>query len=229
MRLFLNERPLRIFKPQEWVHSHQYDLTLDGKADFENVKLAGRVLVVSEDERDIIPLIYLYLNNPKKLKKLTALHWVTDNYKGTREITKQQFKIVKAAGGLVTKDNLALLIFRLGKWDLPKGKLEKGEETEVGAVREVEEECNIKAALGPKIVSTWHCYLNSDVQELPILKKTTWYHMTCVDDSQMAPQTEEGIEDIQWMTQREVEIAMKNTYGSIKEVFEQFATHSPVH
>lgn len=55
-----------------------------------------------------------------------------------------QYKNIEAAGGLVLRsDGHFLGIFRLGKWDLPKGKAEKGESMETTALREVEEECGI--------------------------------------------------------------------------------------
>src|SRR3982751_3416807 len=57
----------------------------------------------------------------------------------------KKFKIVKAGGGLVVnEENKILMIFRRGKWDLPKGKLDKGETLEQCAVREVEEETGLK-------------------------------------------------------------------------------------
>src|SRR4051812_48020306 len=57
----------------------------------------------------------------------------------------KKFTIIRAAGGLVVNDGGEMLfIFRRGKWDLPKGKLEEGEDLEECAVREVEEETGLK-------------------------------------------------------------------------------------
>ena len=54
--------------------------------------------------------------------------------------TKTEFKLILAAGGLVKKQQDYLFIYRNGKWDLPKGKLENNETFSQCALREVEEE-----------------------------------------------------------------------------------------
>ena len=52
------------------------------------------------------------------------------------DLFKSQFKWIEAAGGVVLNDtNEILLIYRLDKWDLPKGKLEKGEEPNEAAIK----------------------------------------------------------------------------------------------
>jgi ADP-ribose pyrophosphatase YjhB (NUDIX family) len=129
----------------------------------------------------------------------------------------ERCKIIDAAGGLVRNEKGELLmIFRNGKWDLPKGKIEKDETPEVAAVREVEEECGIKKL---KIIKplqiTFHTYLHN---EKFVLKKTHWYEMTCADDKKLKPQKEEGITDVKWMKEKEVETAMENTFYSILDV-----------
>jgi hypothetical protein len=55
-----------------------------------------------------------------------------------------------------------------------------------------------------------------------MLKKTRWYVMECVDDSNIAPQVEEDIEEIRWMNQKEVFHALQNSYRSIRFVFEEY-------
>ena len=55
-----------------------------------------------------------------------------------------EFKEVDAAGGLVSnKRGDYLLISRNGMWDLPKGHREEGEDIEVTALREVQEETGV--------------------------------------------------------------------------------------
>jgi len=136
-----------------------------------------------------------------------------------KEFVKKQFRIIEAAGGLVRKEENFLLIHRLGKWDLPKGKLEKGESMKEAAIREVEEECGIKVELGEKICNTWHSYLLDGKRTL---KKTAWYSMNCLDDANMQPQKEEGIEQIKWMSEAEASPALFSSYRSIRAVLENY-------
>src|SRR5438034_5163464 len=58
-----------------------------------------------------------------------------------KKIFLKKFSLVVAAGGIVKNENAeVLMIFRRGRWDFPKGKLDRGEKLEDCAVREVEEE-----------------------------------------------------------------------------------------
>jgi ADP-ribose pyrophosphatase YjhB (NUDIX family) len=153
----------------------------------------------------------------KKVSELETIICRTSDYEGLKGYVKSQFKIIKAAGGLVRKRDKFLLIYRLQKWDLPKGKLEKGEGSKEAAVREVYEECTVDAELVDKLCTTWHTYMQEGKR---ILKKTTWYNMNCIDDSNMEPQHVESIEDIKWMTLTQAHKALKNSYRSIQGVME---------
>lgn len=161
----------------------------------------------------------LDLMETKKLKKLYSVTFAVRYLDEAIQFIKDRFKMIKAAGGLVAKDDKMLMIYRLGKWDLPKGKLDKKEKAGSGALREVEEECGLKVALGHKICVTYHSYsLNGN----RIMKKTTWYTMQCLSDQRMKPQLEEGITKLQWMNKAEVNEALKSSYPSIAEVFQQY-------
>lgn len=133
---------------------------------------------------------------------------------------KSHFKEIIAAGGIVEKESQFLFIKRHGKWDIPKGKLEKGESEEEGAIREIEEECNIRE---PKILSkicdTYHHY---ELKGKEILKKSIWYYLKYDGKDQLIPQTEEGITEVRWFSQAEFHEIRKNTFPSIIEVLEQF-------
>ena len=127
------------------------------------------------------------------------------------------FYIIEAAGGLVrnSKDEW-LFIFRNGKWDLPKGKIEKGEAVKEAAIREVEEECGIKGLIITKsLPPTYHTYF---LGKKNILKHTYWFKMEYSGTSMLTPQTEEGITDAQWIVADNMKQIVDNTYNSIKDV-----------
>ena len=83
----------------------------------------------------------------------------------------------------------------------------------------MQEEGNITVKLGRKVCTTWHTYT---MNKHAMLKKTKWYLMDCVDDSKMKPAVEEDIEEIRWMTRKEVYHALEDSYKSISYVFEQY-------
>lgn len=130
---------------------------------------------------------------------------------------KKKLTIIKAAGGLVKNANGEyLFIFRNKKWDLPKGKLEKGEKVKVAAIREVEEECGVKVEKRQaSLCKTYHIYeLNNEV----ILKCTAWYPMKVKGIPKLIPQKEEGIDKAVWLSPKQLTPVIKNTFPSIIEV-----------
>ncbi|MTI19599.1 NUDIX domain-containing protein, partial [Fulvivirga sp. RKSG066] len=133
-----------------------------------------------------------------------------------------KFKVIKAAGGVVRKGDKILMIYRLKKWDLPKGKLEKKEKIGEAAKREVEEECNVKVELKEKLCTTWHTYT---MKRKKVIKRTTWYNMKVLKDKKMQPQVEEDIEEVRWMTPKEVYHGLQNSYKSISFVVDEYFKH----
>jgi len=133
---------------------------------------------------------------------------------------KSMFKLVEAAGGLVKNDKGEyLFIFRKGKWDLPKGKIEKDEPVEIAAIREVEEECGISdLKLTGETAITYHTYF---IRETPVLKPTYWYYMRSSDTSELKPQLEEGITEVRWLSPDEFDIVRANSYESIRDLIEE--------
>jgi len=166
------------------------------------------------------------LNDVKKIisdfvlnEKLQTLFLVGPDPKNLFKEFRKEYKLVKAAGGIVRdKDNRILCIFRRGKWDLPKGKIEKDERRKHAALREVREETGLDTLLIVKrFDKTYHVYTEKNV---PILKKTYWYEMAAVKSEPLKPQTEEDITDIRWFKPDELDEVFKNTYTLIHRLLD---------
>ncbi|WP_333851639.1 NUDIX hydrolase [Epilithonimonas sp.] len=141
---------------------------------------------------------------------------------------RNYFKNIEAAGGVVINpENKILFIHRLGKWDLPKGKIEKGESREVAAVREVEEECGIfNLELKDFINSTYHIYTERDGKK--ILKTTYWFEMFYAGNEKPKPQIEEGINEVGWKNDVEIESQiLPSTFQNIKLILNDFKNRKP--
>ena len=125
--------------------------------------------------------------------------------------------LIEAAGGIAKNEKGEyLFIYRNDKWDLPKGKIEKGEKIKDAAVREVEEECGVRIdELGKKICKTYHVYISRGEV---VLKKTHWFKMRSNDQSKLKPQKEEGITDVRWFKKKKVSTIVENTFPSIMDV-----------
>jgi len=144
----------------------------------------------------------------------------TNNIGKTTELFFGNHKYIEAAGGLVkNQSNEYLFIYRLDKWDLPKGKIEKGESIEEGALREVEEECGIhQLVIQKEIPSTYHTYFRKGK---PHLKRTYWYLMDYNGHEELVPQIEEDITKVEWRSAENLKDIFVNTYGSIEEVLKE--------
>ncbi|HUQ67524.1 MAG TPA: NUDIX domain-containing protein [Flavitalea sp.] len=129
----------------------------------------------------------------------------------------KNFEVIKAAGGAVTDDEgRILLIFRRGKWDLPKGKLEQNEPIELCAEREVKEETGLKhLELRKPLMVTYHTYSEKGTS---ILKETHWFLFDAPGQQKLQPQKEEDISKAEWVEKENTGEYKKNTYQLIKEV-----------
>ena len=217
MILFINDIPVKILKEGEVPDPGHYNYILDASSEpITQAKLINHVCIKNVNEQDFDTLLSL-LNSHVPTNILSVI--VANSILPVKKYLRAKFKIVKAAGGLIRKKEKFLMIYRMKKWDLPKGKREKAETYKRTAVREVQEECNITVKLGRKICTTWHTYT---MNKNAMLKKTRWYLMDGVDDSKMKPALAEDIEEIRWMTRKEVYHALEHSYKSISYVFEQY-------
>jgi ADP-ribose pyrophosphatase YjhB (NUDIX family) len=218
MIVFINDIPVTILGEGNEPDKGRVNLVIDAAVEpLTQAKLLNHVWVknVGETELDLI-LSFLDAKVPTSLR---SLYVSARNYETAKEYLRKRFKVVKAAGGLVRKKDKFLMIYRMKKWDLPKGKRERGEKFRQTAIREVEEECNVSVKLGKKICTTWHTYT---MNNRAIIKKTKWYIMDVVDDTRMRPATTEDIEETRWMNRKEVYHALEHSYKSISHVFEQY-------
>lgn len=135
------------------------------------------------------------------------------------EIT-HKYCYIKAAGGLVkSKKSKHLFIFRRGKWDLPKGKIDQGESLEHAAIREVIEETGLKNVfITHKIDDTFHFY---KAKSKIVIKKTCWFAMKNMGDDTLIPQKEEDIEEAKWVKQDQIKKLKENMFSSVIDIVEK--------
>jgi 8-oxo-dGTP pyrophosphatase MutT (NUDIX family) len=113
------------------------------------------------------------------------------------------------------KDSI-LFIYRRNKWDLPKGKIDKGEGIQVAALREVEEECGIKShKIKSFLTDTYHIF---NMNNKWYLKKTYWFNMQCSTEEKLIPQAEEDITAIEWVNKNDLSKIKSNTYAMITDI-----------
>lgn len=163
----------------------------------------------------ITPFIVELLSDNKKMEMIII---AVDEYESAFNDFLSYFEIIKAAGGIVfNSQGERLFIYRLDKWDLPKGKIENGEEIEDAAMREVEEECGVDdLSIANPLKDTFHIY---KLKDNLILKQTHWFEMNTTYEGKLVPQQEECITKVEWLRDSEVaDKVLKNTYASIKEL-----------
>lgn len=170
--------------------------------------------VVVTDHKDIPNLLKYFYDSDN----IHGLVLKSDDEETLFSMLISQFKSIIAAGGVVFDVNgFVLIIKRFGIWDLPKGKVERGEDVDEAAIREVEEECGISGVtLGEFITPTYHVYT---MKGITILKTTYWYAMNYTGDEQLVPQVAEDITDARWVPLNDLDEYMSNTYQTIRDVF----------
>lgn len=182
--------------------------------EFKNNFLKRDGLFYKYRDKEELKDLVSFFNLLNYIKSLYIIHY---DIELLRNEFKSLFKQIEAAGGLIrNKENKYLFIFRRGKWDLPKGKVDDGESPEIAALREVKEECGLQSiTITRQLISTYHTYIINDSH---ILKKTYWYEMILDKEEIPTPQVEEDITDIKWFSQNEISKVVENTYPSIIDV-----------
>jgi 8-oxo-dGTP pyrophosphatase MutT (NUDIX family) len=193
-KVFVNDKPL--FLTNEITKETDFQLFLLESVDIEQV-----IIKMFQNK---IQKAYLYYPDEKAILKKV----------------KEKIPVCKAGGGLVyNKDGDVLFIFRNGKWDLPKGGIEKGEEIEDTATREVEEETGVtNLVVSHKLQKTYHVFKRNGKYKL---KVTHWFEMRTDFEGTPQPQENEGIEKVAWLNPEQIKEALKNSYENIKLLFEE--------
>jgi|TARA_B110000444_G_scaffold261340_1_gene312760 ADP-ribose pyrophosphatase YjhB (NUDIX family) len=173
---------------------------------------------------DSTPLIYSKFSNYSviikalKSKKTKCIYYYNSDSEKLIKHLHKHFPPIEAAGGLVKNDkNQFLVIYRNGKWDLPKGHLEKKEMIVDGALREVIEETGVRDLVSKSILpTTYHLYKKNGEYSL---KKTYWFLMSSNYKGNLNPQIKENIEKAVWKNKTEIKESMKNMYSNIEMLF----------
>lgn len=164
----------------------------------------------------------LHISRAKLLKKVETdkfIAIITPDTEQTFSLLASEFKMIRAAGGVVTNEQEEVLMIELrGRWDLPKGHIEDGESSYDAALREVEEETGVRAKIigGEPIATTWHAYDTYGQWEL---KSTDWWVMEA-ESNNLNAQSEEGITIVRWFNDIEREEALKTSYPTIIRVID---------
>jgi len=187
-----------------------YFVTKTNKSD----NTASKVIDQSELVLDILSLYQM-------AEKHNEIIVVCSKPKEIFNVVSELFVPIEAAGGIVLNANQEMLwIKRLGKWDLPKGKIEIGESREAAAIREVEEETGISDLDLKKLLHTsYHTY---NIYGDENIKRTDWYLMNTDSMSEGIPQQEEDITEVIWVKLEENSIQLANTYPSILDVIKAY-------
>ncbi len=180
----------------------------------------NRNIYIDPDNDTIVLLIHQL-----KQKELNEVTVIATNFEQTKQMIFSTFNIIEAAGGIVENEkNELLFIFRRGKWDLPKGKIEPQESPEIAAAREIEEETGIKGmVLQSRISETYHYYSGWGKENLKI---SHWYYFQCNSNVTISPQLEEDIVEVKWINRKQLEFPLSNTYATIKLLVESFIKNS---
>ena len=157
----------------------------------------------------------------KKLRKHKKIYLFFPKKKDLIKEFKSKIKTIYASGGIVkNKKSEVLFIFRRGKWDLPKGKADKGESKKQTALREVGEETGVKELVISKFFRTSFHIVRSNKKYY--LKETTWYLMNSNYEGDLIPQIDEGIKSVKWKNLKQVKKIKEKTFKNISIILDDY-------
>ncbi|MCR9065692.1 MAG: NUDIX domain-containing protein [Cytophagales bacterium] len=217
MVIFINDRPLYFIEKSQIDNKPltKFETVVSDRIQIESLNTWKKKVIIPHADYELLSAFFSAIKTLKKFSFKAATFIVKDIADVNRCI-QEQYKIINAAGGVILNDeSKVLMIYRKGKWDIPKGKADKGEEMIQTAEREVEEECSITVKVLPDYYISYHTYLHKNQR---VLKRTYWYKMTLISDAKMKPQKEEDIEEIRWMNRAEMHKALDNSFSSIEHV-----------
>ncbi|MEH6406887.1 MAG: NUDIX hydrolase [Leeuwenhoekiella sp.] len=191
-KVFVNDVPI-ILSTEKYIGENYTSIPI------KQAKLKKIIKLITAGE---LSYINLYHRKPEKLLK----------------VLKKKLPLVVAGGGMVHNDKGEILfIYRNGKWDLPKGKLEKNETIEECALREVWEETGAEGLIIEDfIMTTYHVFSRNNKFKL---KETFWYKMTTDYKGPLEPELSEGIKKVKWKNFEKTQKALTKSYENIKLLF----------
>jgi 8-oxo-dGTP pyrophosphatase MutT (NUDIX family) len=180
-----------------------------------NTKLEVVLPIYRFEKEKLLNVVKNLLNH-----KGIGCYFFTPDLETDWERFQSLFEIQTAGGGkVINQKGEVLFIFRNDKWDLPKGKAEKGESIKSCAIREVVEECGIPEPIVHKeLETTFHIF---EREGKLIFKVTHWYEMSTDYTGQLQPQTEEGITLVAFKDHEHIQLALNNSYNSIRLLFQE--------
>jgi len=198
-KIYINETPLFLIQNDELV-TDSLDLT------------KNLLIRYNGKPRSLMNPIDM-LEKTQRLESITVYHHDVAQLKKDFE---SLYKILEAGGGVVVNQNEEILtMYRRGSWDLPKGKIDKGETKKAAAIREVQEETGLNVIeLGDFLLETNHTYKNRKGKR--VIKRTYWYKMS-TKETLLEPQIEEDIELCEWMSVADF-LQKKPLYNTIRMV-----------
>ena len=205
LTVYVNQKPLILTDEEETYYTPpavHYKSYVYCKAKTEDDTL--RIINICEkDEKLEIAMLF-----HSSMDALKAMVWT-------------HFTEVEAAGGVVLNEkDEVLLIERKGKWDLPKGKAEKGETHEQTALREVREETGLQnISITKALATSYHTYHE---EEEKFIKVNYWFEMKGNSADALTPQADEQITAAKWVSKADLKNHTTASYPSLIKILENY-------